>query len=193
VDILAHTLWAGARVALASRRWPITPRTAILTMLLAALPDVSHPLPIIGWTLLGDGSFPTVPAYAVAVPRQEPWIPPLIELWSQHAHCVLHSAVVAGAVTLLLWTIRQTLWVPLLGWWSHIVIDVFSHSVDTTRPGAMPNHAARIRRPCLEHAVVPGAELRRARHRRLVALEVSQQRSQRLSHALDAGRAARVR
>ena len=43
---------------------------------------------------------------------------------------MLHSAVVAGAVTLLLWTIRQTLWVPLLGWWSHIVIDVFTHSAD---------------------------------------------------------------
>ena len=23
-----------------------------------------------------------------------------------------------------------TLWVPLLGWWSHILIDIFSHSAD---------------------------------------------------------------
>ena len=42
----------------------------------------------------------------------------------------MHSAVVAGAVTLLLWTIRRSLWLPLLGWWSHIVIDVFTHSAD---------------------------------------------------------------
>ena len=99
-------------------------------MLLAALPDVFHLLPIIVWWLLGDGSFATVRAYTIAVPGQEAWIPPLIVLWSQQLHCVLHSAVVAGAVTLLLWTIRQTLWVPLLGWWSHIVIDVFTHSAD---------------------------------------------------------------
>ena len=99
-------------------------------MLLAALPDVFHLLPIIGWWLLGDGSFATVRAYAIAVPGQIPWIPSLIVLWSQHLHCVLHSAVVAGSVTLLLWTIRQALWVPMFGWWSHIVIDVFTHSAD---------------------------------------------------------------
>jgi membrane-bound metal-dependent hydrolase YbcI (DUF457 family) len=26
--------------------------------------------------------------------------------------------------------VRRTLWIPLLGWWSHIVIDVFTHSAD---------------------------------------------------------------
>ncbi len=130
MDIVAHTLWAGAGVALAARRWPIAPRTALLTMLLAALPDVFHLLPIIGWWLLGDGSFAVVRAYAIAVPGQEPFIPPLIALWSHHLHCVLHSAVVAGAVTLLVGAIRQALWVPLLGWWLHIVIDVFTHSAD---------------------------------------------------------------
>ena len=87
-----------------------------MTMLLAALPDVFHLLPIIGWWLLGDGSFAIVRAYAFAVPGQEPSIPPLIELWSQHLHCVMHSALVAGAVTLLVWTIRRALWIPLLGW-----------------------------------------------------------------------------
>ena len=25
---------------------------------------------------------------------------------------------------------RRTLWIPLLGWWSHIVLDVFTHSAD---------------------------------------------------------------
>lgn len=130
MDIVAHTLWAGAGVALATRRWPIARRTAFMTMLLAALPDVFHLLPIIGWWLLGDGSFAIVRAYAIAVPGQEPSIPPLIALWSQHLHCVMHSALVAGAVTLLVWTIRRALWIPLLGWWSHIVIDVFTHSAD---------------------------------------------------------------
>ncbi len=101
-----------------------------MTLLLAALPDVFHLLPIIGWWWWGDGSFAVVRAFAIAVPGQETWVPPLVELWSQHLHCVTHSALVAGAVTLFLWAIRGALWVPLLGWWSHIVIDVFTHSAD---------------------------------------------------------------
>ncbi len=42
----------------------------------------------------------------------------------------MHSAPVAAIVTFLLWAVRRSLWVPLLGWWSHIVIDVFTHSTD---------------------------------------------------------------
>jgi hypothetical protein len=42
----------------------------------------------------------------------------------------MHSAVIAGAVTLLLWALRRSMWIPLLGWWAHIVIDVFTHSAD---------------------------------------------------------------
>lgn len=45
-------------------------------------------------------------------------------------HCVMHSAVVAGVVTLVCGALLRTLWVPLLDWWSHIVIDVFTHSVE---------------------------------------------------------------
>jgi hypothetical protein len=128
VDIVAHTLWAGAGLALAARRWPVARRTTLLTLLLAALPDVFHLLPMIGWWWFGDGSFATVCAYAIAVPGQVPLLPPLVAEWSQHLHCVTHSALVAGAVTLSLGAIRQALWAPLLGWWSHIVIDVFTHS-----------------------------------------------------------------
>lgn len=130
MDILAHTLWAGAGVTLASRRWPMAPRTLALTMVLAALPDVFHLLPIAGWWVFGDGSLAVLRAYAIAVPGQEPVLPPIVNLWSHHLHCVAHSAIVAGAVTLLLWAMRRSLWIPLLGWWSHIVIDVFTHSAD---------------------------------------------------------------
>ena len=69
-------------------------------------------------------------AYAVALPGQEPALPPMVELWSHHLHCVAHSAIIAVAVTLLAWALRRSLWIPLLGWWSHIVIDVFTHSAD---------------------------------------------------------------
>jgi hypothetical protein len=128
MDILAHTLWAGAGVALAGRRWPITPRVAALTVALAALPDILHLAPLVGWWLLGNGTFATVRAYAIAVPGVEPGLPPLVMLLSHHLHCIMHSAIVAGAVTLALWMTPRTPWIPLAGWWSHIVIDVFTHS-----------------------------------------------------------------
>lgn len=130
MDIFAHALWAGVGMTLARRRTPIEPRTVAMTVVLAVVPDLLHLLPIIGWWVAGDGSFAVVQAYAIAVPGQEPALPPLVNLWSHHLHCVTHSAVLAGALTLLLWAVLRSLWIPLLGWWSHIVIDLFTHSAD---------------------------------------------------------------
>jgi membrane-bound metal-dependent hydrolase YbcI (DUF457 family) len=42
----------------------------------------------------------------------------------------MHSAPVAAIVTALAWGVRRAFWLPLLGWWSHIAIDVFTHSAD---------------------------------------------------------------
>lgn len=130
MDILAHALWTGVGITLARSRVTISPRTAALTVGLAAVPDLLHMLPIIGWWLAGDGSLATLQAYAVAVPGQEPTLPVLVKLWSHHLHCIPHSAVVAGIVTLLLWATLRSFWIPLLGWWSHIAIDLFTHSAD---------------------------------------------------------------
>ena len=130
MDIVAHTLWAGVGVALLRRRWPIPPRTVAATLGLAALPDVLHLLPIMAWWVFGNGGLDVVLSYAVAVPGQEPGLPAMVKLLSHHLHCIMHSAVVAGAVTMVLWAVRHSLWIPLLGWWSHIVIDVFTHSAD---------------------------------------------------------------
>jgi len=105
-------------------------RTMGATLVLAALPDVLHLLPIAAWWLSADGTFEALRGYAIAVPGQEPGLPPLIQFWSHHLHCVMHSAPVAGLVTLMMWATRRTFWIPLLGWWSHIVIDVFTHSAD---------------------------------------------------------------
>lgn len=130
LDIIAHTLWAGVGVAIARRHFKIAPRTCVLTVLLAALPDVLQLLPIIGWSVLSDGSIAVLRAYVIAVPGEEPGMPSLVILWSHHLHCITHSAIVASAVTLLLWVVCRSLWIPLLGWWSHLIIDVFTHSAD---------------------------------------------------------------
>ncbi|HYN58356.1 MAG TPA: hypothetical protein VET87_02245 [Rubrivivax sp.] len=69
-------------------------------------------------------------AYTFALPDHEPTLPPRAGLLSHHLHCVMHSAVVAGVVTLVSWAVLRSLWIPLLGWWLHIVADVFTHSAD---------------------------------------------------------------
>ncbi len=130
MDIFAHGLWAGAGIGLAHRRWPMAPRTAAATVAMAVLPDIAHLVPIAAWAIFGDGTSSAVRGYAIASPGQEPMLPPLVELLSHHLHCIMHSAVIAGFATLLLWFALRSLWIPLLGWWSHIVIDIFTHSAD---------------------------------------------------------------
>ena len=130
MDILAHSLWAGAGITLAQRHWLLSQRMLALTVLLAALPDLLHLLPIIAWGMFGDGSLADVWRFAITMPGREPTLPPLVNLWTHHLHCFMHSAVVAGAATLLSWMAWRPLLFVLLGWWSHIVIDVFTHSAD---------------------------------------------------------------
>jgi hypothetical protein len=117
-------------VALLSRRRPVAPRVAAATMVLAALPDVFQMVPVLLWWMLGGGSFEAVQAFAISIPGQEPVLPPLVLLVSHTLHCTVHSALVAGLVTLSVWRFKPVFLIPLLGWWSHIVIDVFTHSAD---------------------------------------------------------------
>jgi LexA-binding, inner membrane-associated putative hydrolase len=130
MDIAAHALWAGIGVVALRRRRPITPATAVLAVALAVLPDVLQLLPVLGWWLLADGSWAALRAFVVAVPGQEPGLPQAVQWWSHQWHCVMHSAPVAVLVTALVWVASRSFWLPLLGWWSHIVIDVFTHSAD---------------------------------------------------------------
>lgn len=130
MDIFTHALWAGVGISLARRRWRVSTRTLVATVVLATLPDIFHLLPIVGWWVFADGSFDVVRAYAIAVPGQLPMLPEMVEIWSHHLHCIAHSAIVAGTITFLVWVVWRTLWIPLLGWWSHIAIDVVTHSAD---------------------------------------------------------------
>ena len=130
MDIVAHTLWAAAGAIVVHRRRALSRGTVVATLVLAALPDLLHLLPVVGWWAFADGSFAALQGYAVAIPGQEPGMPPLVQTGAHHLHCILHSAPMAGLVSLVAWMTRRRCWIPLLGWWSHIVIDVFTHSAD---------------------------------------------------------------
>ena len=60
------TLWAAAGAAAVHRRRPLSRGTVAVALVLAALPDVMHLLPIAAWWALGDGSFAAVRGYALA-------------------------------------------------------------------------------------------------------------------------------
>lgn len=87
----------------------------VVALVVAALPDVIHLLALAGWWLFADGSIGAPLGYAVAVPGLEPTLPSLVGFLSHHLHCLMHSAPIAGLVTLALWAVRRTSLIPLLG------------------------------------------------------------------------------
>lgn len=128
MDIVAHSLWVGMGAVAAARRWPVSATQASAAVVLAALPDIAHLIPIALWVIVSDGTWPAIRSYAFATPGTEPWLPAGVQFWSHTLHCVLHSAIVAAVVTAVAWRWWRGALVPLVGWWAHIVIDVFTHS-----------------------------------------------------------------
>ena len=130
MDVAAHMLWTGAALAAATPRVAITRGTAFATIALAGMPDVLQHVPLAAWAAFGEGSWAALRGYALAHPGAEPSMPASVALVTHHLHCIAHSAVVSGIVTAILWVALRSLWIPLLGWWTHILIDVFTHSAD---------------------------------------------------------------
>ncbi len=138
MDVLAHGLWTGTGLAVAQAltqaltRRPVSVdrRRWTQTLVLATLPDAVHLLPLLAWALAGSGTLAALRDCAIALPGQEPAMPSWVVMLAHHLHCSLHSAIAAGLVSFVGWAMKRALWLPLWGWWSHIVIDVFSHSAD---------------------------------------------------------------
>ena len=130
MDIVAHGLWMGVAVVAVRRRRTISRPDAIAAVGLAVLPDVAQLVPLVAYALSGEQGWSVLLDYATALPGFEPHLPPLLALLTHHLHCLFHSAVVAGGVSVALLLIGKSFWFPLLGWWSHIVIDVFTHSAE---------------------------------------------------------------
>lgn len=133
MDIIAHGLWAGLGAIWLGRRRPVSRAQAAGAVGLAMLPDVVHLAPVAAWAVFGGGTAADLAAYAFASPGIEPAMPGWVAEASHHLHCILHSALIAAAIALLVARVPRwwgSLAVPLAGWWLHIGIDVFTHSAD---------------------------------------------------------------
>ncbi|TNF60425.1 MAG: hypothetical protein EP306_08770 [Burkholderiales bacterium] len=97
---------------------------------MALAPDLVQLLPLLAWSVAGEGRLPMLLAYSLAAPGEVLPLPPWVQALTHHLHCVMHSALVAGAVTAVLALWLRRLWIPLLGWWSHVLIDVLTHSAE---------------------------------------------------------------
>lgn len=128
MDILAHGLWVGVGAAWLHRH--LDRRTTALAVGMAVVPDLAQLLPLAYQALFTRGGWAVLLAYADALPGYEPALAPIVSELTHHLHCVLHSALVGVVATALIWFWLGRFWLPLLGWWSHIVIDVFTHSAD---------------------------------------------------------------
>lgn len=130
MDIIAHGLWTALVCRWQGRRRPMKRATTAWTVGLAMAPDSVQLSPIVMAALVTSDGWAAMQAYFLALPHYQPVLPPLVETAMHHLHCTMHSAIVAGAVTWLVWKWTGRFWWPLVGWWLHIVIDVFTHSDD---------------------------------------------------------------
>lgn len=130
MDVVAHGLWAGVALAVAQRHWRVPRRTALATVGLAVAPDLAQLLPVVLAAALRPGGAAVFNAYIAALPGFAANLPPDIASAVHHLHCSLHSAVVAAVVSAAVVVATRSFWWPLAGWWSHIVIDVFTHSAE---------------------------------------------------------------
>lgn len=130
MDILAHSLWAWAGGEVLRRRGRISRKQLAAGVALAVLPDLLHMVPVLVGVTVGQVSVGELRAYATANPGQEPILREWVSELAHHLHCLMHSVLIAGVMSLLaLWRRRAWLF-PLLGWWLHIATDIPTHSAE---------------------------------------------------------------
>ena len=128
MDVIAHGLWAGAAAVGLGRTRSVSRADIAGAILLGVAPDAAQLMPVLAWSLSQPDTVAIAYAFITALPGKEPSLPPLVILVSHHLHCVTHSAVIAAVIGLIAWRMRGSLWVPLVGWWLHIALDIPTHS-----------------------------------------------------------------
>lgn len=129
MDILAHGLWTGA-VAKASNKKLKRTIKIWQAVFWGVIPDFFSFAPMfvwLFWQLVFGG------LTLSEIPRPREGDPSLTsKLWifqlSRQLYQISHSAVIFGAIFLLVWLISKKLPLAMLGWLFHILIDVPTHS-----------------------------------------------------------------
>jgi hypothetical protein len=129
VDAFSHGLWGAAVAEVVRRKRGGTRGQVALAAVLGIAPDVGQLLPVAAW-FLAQSEPGAILEFIRAVPGGEPSMPDAVRATSHHLHCVFHSAPIAITVSLAPWRLLGRLWIPLVGWWSHIAVDVPTHSGD---------------------------------------------------------------
>jgi len=130
MDVVAHALWAGAGGRALARKVPIATGTLWWMIALAVAPDIVPMLPVLAYAVVIPRSLQFVLAYVTATPGLEPQLPPWVSSLTHHLHCTMHSVVILAALTSMLWLLRRRFPIVLLGWWSHELLDIPTHSAD---------------------------------------------------------------
>ena len=130
MDIVAHGLWAALLCRWRGKQRPMQRTTTAWTVGLAMAPDLVQLTPIVIGALVLPEGWSRLQAYFHALPHYQPVLPPVVEALMHHLHCTMHSAVVASVVTFIVFKWKGHFWWPLVGWWLHIGIDVFTHSAN---------------------------------------------------------------
>lgn len=130
MDVLSHALWGAAAAETLRRRTGGGGNVVWAAAALGVAPDLLSIAPVLGWATFQADGFAQLSAYVTAHPGAEPPVPPLVSLLAHHLHCIAHSVIVAGLVTIGVWWFGRGVLVALAGWWAHIVIDIPTHSSD---------------------------------------------------------------
>lgn len=129
MDVLSHGLWAAAAALALGRNRETSRGTVAGAVAFAVVPDIVPLLPVAVWAA-GQGDTGVVLDFVKAMPGREPPMPGVVTALSHHFHCIAHSALIAAAVALAAWRLLGRLWIPLVGWWAHIALDIPTHSDD---------------------------------------------------------------
>ena len=130
MDIVAHALWAAAGGRWLEAKAVIDGRTFWGVVALAVAPDVVPMLPVVAHAAVRPNPLQFLIAYVTATPATEPALPALVQAWTHHLHCAVHSIVVLFGLTALLGLVRRRFPCILAGWWLHVLLDVPTHSAD---------------------------------------------------------------
>ena len=130
MDIIAHGLWAGAIGGTLGRKVRISKSTLWWMIALGVAPDIAPMLPVIAYAFANPRSLQFIFAYVTATPGLEPDLPAWVWQLTHHLHCAMHSVVVLGLLTAVMWLFMRRFPVVLMGWWSHVLIDIPTHSAD---------------------------------------------------------------